>query len=142
MRTEILPSDEMPAMTADHMRRAIRTAYEAYANDDRDALESVIAEEFSFTSPYDNAIDREEYFRRCWPNHKTTASMAIERVFIDGDGAYVTYVTTNTSGRSSRNTEYLTFRGSKIASVEVYFGPEYRDGVMLPAVNQRPDLVN
>ena len=59
MRTEILPSDEMPAMTADHMRRAIRTAYETYASDDRNALESVIAEEFSFTSPDDNAIDRE-----------------------------------------------------------------------------------
>ena len=70
MRTEILPADEMPAMTADHMRRAIRTAFEAYENDDRDALEKVIAEDFSFTSPYDNAIGREEYFLRCWPNGK------------------------------------------------------------------------
>ena len=113
----------MPAMTAEHMRRAIHAAYEAYENDDRDALEQVIAEDFSFTSPYDNAIDREEYFQRCWPNHKTTASTMLERIVIDGDGAYITYVGTNTSGRSFHNTEYMTFRNGKIASVDVFFGP-------------------
>lgn len=123
MRTEILLADEMPDMTAEHRRRAIHAVYEAYENDDRDALEQVIAEDFSFTSPYDNAIDREEYFQRCWPNHKTPASMMLERIVIDGDGAYITYVGTNTSGRSFRNTEYMTFRNGKIASVDVFFGP-------------------
>lgn len=142
MRTEILPSNEIAAMTADHMRRALAAAYGAYENDDREALENVIAEDFTFTSPYDNAIDREVYFQRCWPNHNTTVSMMVERVFIDGDGAYVTYVGTNTSGRSFRNTEYMPFRGGKIASVQVYFGPEYSDSDMLKSEPPRTSRVN
>lgn len=128
-----MPSNEIPAMTADHMRHTIAKAYAAYANSDRAAIEEAIAEDFTFTSPYDDAIDRAEYFRRCWPNHEITADTKVERVFIDGDSAYVTYLMTNTSGRSFRNTEYLTFRAGRIARVEVYFGPEYRNGVMMPA---------
>lgn len=139
MRTEILPPNEIPAMTADHMRRAISQAFEAYENNNRDAIEQVIAEDFSFTSPYDDAIGREEYFRRCWPNHETIATIQIERIFIDADAAFVTYLGTSTSGRSFRNTEYMTFRAGKIASVDVYFGAEYRDGAFLQRQISHPN---
>ncbi len=46
-------------------------AYQAYADKDRDAIEAVIADDFHFTSPLDNRIDRETYFKRCWPNSET-----------------------------------------------------------------------
>jgi ketosteroid isomerase-like protein len=131
MRTEILPSDEMPAMTAERMRRAINEAYRAYETNDRATIESLIAEDFTFTSPYDEAIDRNAYFERCWPNHHTTAKINVQRISIDGNSAYVTYLNTCTDGRTFNNTEYLTFNGGKIASVEVFFGPEYRDGRMI-----------
>jgi ketosteroid isomerase-like protein len=133
MRTEIPPANEAPAMTAEHMRRLIVSAYEAYETNDRAVIEAAIGPDFSFTSPYDDAIDRETYFERCWPVHETTASMHIERIVIEGDAAFVTYVMTNTSGQSFRNTEFLTFRGGRIASVDVYFGPEYRNGLLEPA---------
>ena len=139
MRTEIVPPNEMPAMTADHMRRAIIAAYGAYETDDRDTQERLIAPDFAFTSPYDDGIDREAYFRRCWPNHETIAKMKIERIFIEGDSAYVTYLCKSISGSSFRNTEYLTFRGGKIASVEVYFGAEYRDGRFVERDIRRAD---
>jgi ketosteroid isomerase-like protein len=133
MRTEIPPANEAPAMTAEHMRRLIVGAYEAYESGDRSAIEAAIGPDFSFTSPYDDAIDRRAYFERCWPAHETTESMQVERVVIDGDAAYVTYLMTDTSGQSSLNTEYLTFRSGKIASVEVYFGPRYRNGRLVPS---------
>lgn len=142
MRTEILPSDEMPAMTADHMRHAIHAVFEAYQDDDRETVERHIAEDFSFTSPYDDAIDRATYFERCWPNHKSLNSMQVERIFIDGDSAYATYTARNMSGRTFRNTEYFTFNGGKIASIEVYFGAEYKDGHMLPAEIRHPNRTN
>lgn len=125
MRTEILPQNDIPGMTAEHMRRAIAQICEAYETGDRVLAESLIADDFTFTSPYEDAIGRAAYFRRCWPNAQTTARMKVERIVIDGDGAYVTYLATNTSGRSFRNSEYMTFRGGQIASVEVYFGPEF-----------------
>jgi ketosteroid isomerase-like protein len=139
MRTEISSPDEAPAMTAEHMRRVIASAYRAYETDDRNALEEALASDFSFTSPYDDAIDRKTYFERCWPNHETIATIELQRVVIEGDGAYVTYLGTNISGRSFRNTEYMTFRNGRIASVEVYFGPEYHDSQFLAAEIRHPN---
>jgi ketosteroid isomerase-like protein len=134
MRTQTRdPGTEAPALTAEHMRRTIMSVFHAYETGDRAAVEAAIADEFSFTSPYDDAIDREEYFRRCWPHNETTRAMKVERIFIEGDAAFVTYLGLNTSGGSFRNTEYFVFRAGKIASVEVYFGPEYRNGAMEPA---------
>jgi ketosteroid isomerase-like protein len=138
MRTEIPAADEAPAMTADHMRRTIATAFRAYETDDRAALEEVLADDLTFTSPYDDAIDRKTYFERCWPNHETIATMELQRIVIEGDAAYVTYLGTDISGRQFRNTEYFTFRNGKIASVEVYVGPEYHDGRFLAVKDQQP----
>ena len=45
-----------------------RASYEAYVRNDRAAIESLIAEDFHFTSPLDNKIDRRTFFERCWPN--------------------------------------------------------------------------
>jgi hypothetical protein len=45
-----------------------RASYEAYVAKDRAAIEALIAEDFHFTSPLDNRIDRTTYFARCWPN--------------------------------------------------------------------------
>jgi hypothetical protein len=38
---------------------------------DRAAIEAVIGEEFHFTSPRDNRINRETYFEKCWKNSET-----------------------------------------------------------------------
>jgi len=35
----------------------------AYVSKDRAAIEALIAEDYHFTSPIDNALDRETYFR-------------------------------------------------------------------------------
>jgi hypothetical protein len=50
-------------------------AYQAYVDKDRDAIEAVIADDFHFTSPLDNRIDRETYFKRCWPNDEMIAAI-------------------------------------------------------------------
>jgi hypothetical protein len=45
----------------------IRKYFSAYENKDRKAVESLPSKDFVFTSPYDYRIDRETYFKRCWP---------------------------------------------------------------------------
>ena len=45
-----------------------RASYRAYVDKDRAAIEALIAEDFHFTSPLDNRIDRATYFARCSPN--------------------------------------------------------------------------
>ena len=53
-------------MTANPIAVA-RKSYQAYVDKDRATIESVIADDFHFTSPLDNRLDRKAYFGRCWP---------------------------------------------------------------------------
>ncbi len=99
-----------------------RAAFVAYANDDREAIETLIADDFSFTSPLDNGIDRATYFDRCWPNHERLARFDFVRVVENGPEVMVTYECETVDGRRFRNTEVLTIRDGKIRAVEVYFG--------------------
>jgi len=99
-----------------------RAAYEAYVTKDRAAIEALIAEEFHFTSPLDNRLDRETYFRRCWPNSQMIQEFNFHHLVADGDRVFVTYEGRNTDGHRFRNTEILTIRDRQIVDVEVYFG--------------------
>jgi ketosteroid isomerase-like protein len=99
-----------------------RAAYESYVRKDRAALEKLIAADFHFTSPLDNRLDRETYFRRCWPNSKVTQGFDFIHLVTDADRVFVTYEGRNTNGRRFRNTEILTIRDQQIVDVEVYFG--------------------
>jgi len=99
-----------------------KASYEAYARKDRAALESLIADDFHFTSPLDNGIDRKTYFERCWPNSERLDSFEFVCVVAAGDKVFVTYEAAGVDGGKFRNTELLTLRGGKIVAAEVYFG--------------------
>jgi hypothetical protein len=99
-----------------------RAAYEAYVTKDRAAIEGLIADDFHFTSPRDNRLDRDAYFRRCWPNSTFIDGFDFIHVATDADRVFVTYEGRNTNGRRFRNTEILTIRDQHIVDVEVYFG--------------------
>ena len=88
----------------------------------------LINDDFTFTSPYDDAIDRARYFSRCWPNGDRFLDFLIERTAEDADGVFVTYACNLKDGNSFRNTEYLKVRYGQVVSVDVYFGATYRDG--------------
>jgi len=45
----------------------VKASYAAFVAKDRAAIEALIADDFHFTSPLDNRIDRTTYFERCWP---------------------------------------------------------------------------
>ena len=100
-----------------------RASYEAYARKDRKAIEALIADDFHFTSPLDNRLDRATYFARCWPNSERLAVKFIHLVR-DGDRVFVTYEGHTKGGGAFRNTEIVTVRGGRIVEAEVYFGWE------------------
>lgn len=99
-----------------------RACYNAYATKDRAAIEALIADDFHFTSPLDNRIDRQTYFTRCWPNSENIQGFDFIRVVEDGARVFVTYELRGTEGRRFRNTEILTVRDGQIVEAEVYFG--------------------
>ena len=98
-----------------------KEVYEAFAAGDRDAIEGLLADDFTFHSPPDPELDRAGYFERCWPNNELIESFEFVRLIEDGDEVVVTYESTKTDGRRLRNTEVLTFAGDQLRRAEVYF---------------------
>lgn len=107
----------------------IRKLFAAYLNRERHVLEELFADDFKFTSPYDDAIDKAAYFERCWPiSASGRMENTVERIFEQGEEAFVTYRVVTGDGDTFRNTEFFRFAGDKVKSIDVYFGASYRDG--------------
>ena len=98
-----------------------RASYDAYVAKDRAAIEALIADDFHFTSPLDNRLDRATYFARCWPNSESMDGFDFIHLVPDGERVFVTYEGRG-GGRRFRNTEILTVKDGRITDAEVYFG--------------------
>lgn len=89
----------------------IELLFAAYNTKDRATVEELLTSTFTFTCPYDDAIDRDMYFERCWPNSDRIRKYVLERIFVEGDEAFVTYRAITCEGMEFRNTEFFTFEG-------------------------------
>jgi ketosteroid isomerase-like protein len=109
----------------------IRALFAAYMANDRKSVDDRFTDDFRFTSPYDDAIDKATYFERCWRVSDWIERQELERIVVDGEVAFVTYRVAAQDGRSFRNTEFFRFEGERIKSIDVYFGATYQDGVFV-----------
>lgn len=100
----------------------VRACLIAYVDKDRGAIEALIASDYRFTSPIDNALDRAAYFAICWPNSASMKSFDFICGAKDGDRAFVVYEGETLTGKRFRNCEVHTVRDGKLVSTEVYFG--------------------
>ncbi len=105
-----------------HPLAVSRAALQAYVDKDRSAIERLVAEDFHFTSPLDNRLDRETYMKICWPNSEQTAAFDIVHASEEGNRAYVVYELRTKSGKRFKNAEVHTVRDGKLVETEVYFG--------------------
>jgi ketosteroid isomerase-like protein len=99
-----------------------KACFDAYVRKDRSAIELLIGDEFHFTSPLDNRIDRKTYFERCWPNSQHIAEFNLVHAVPFEDNVVAVYEGKSSDGEIFRNTEIFTLRNEKIVDVEVYFG--------------------
>jgi ketosteroid isomerase-like protein len=109
----------------------IRALFAAYLANDRKAVEDVLTDDFRFTSPYDDEIDKATYFARCWRNTDWIERHELERIFVEGDEAFVTYKCVAKGGKNFRNTEFFSLEGDKIKRIDVYFGATYENGAFV-----------
>jgi ketosteroid isomerase-like protein len=107
---------------------AIRGYFAAFKSGDRDHLEQAMATDFTFTSPYDDGIDKAAYFARCWPNRNLIREHVVERIFEQGDEAFALYRCKTADGKEFHNTEFFTFEGDRLKGVQVFFGAAYKSG--------------
>lgn len=99
----------------------VKRALRAFAESDREVLEAVIADDFRFTSPLDNGLDRKTYFERCWPNNEHIKGIDCIASASEGDRAWVMYEGF-TNDKRFRNAEVYTVRGGRITEALVFFG--------------------
>jgi ketosteroid isomerase-like protein len=118
-------------MTTAHKSDSLRRLFTAFLAKDRKTAEDLLADDFTFTSQYDDHIDRATYFERCWPNSGHISSQVLEKIFVEGDEAFVLYKCITDDGKDFRNTEFFRFDGDKIRSVDVYFGATYKNGAFV-----------
>jgi len=100
----------------------VRQSYDSFVARDRATHETLLAPEFTFTSPYDNAIDRQEFYRLCWPNGGHFVAIDLVETCVQGESVFVIYTATLAGGGGFRNAERHVVRNGTIHSIEVYFG--------------------
>jgi ketosteroid isomerase-like protein len=109
----------MPQASAE----TVRAFFASYLAQDRAAAERLVADEFSFTSPQDDHIDRATFFRRCFPTadrFKDHELLAV--VPTQGDDVFVLYEYELEGGQRFRNAEVITVRDGRITESQVFFG--------------------
>ena len=120
-----------------HAGRAdtIRRIFASYLANDRNFVENALSDDFRFSSPYDDAIYKPTYFARCWKNSDWIERHELERIFVEGDEAFVTYRCVakcdGKDGRTFRNTEFFVFEANKVKRIDVYFGAAYENGMFV-----------
>lgn len=102
----------------------VHACFSAYETKDLEALLPLLSPEFTFTSPLDDAISREAYLERCWPNSQHLRKFTFLRLFERGDEVFVTYEAERADGVKFRNTEFFQTENGQITHVDVYFGPD------------------
>jgi SnoaL-like domain len=109
-------------MSSTDRAELVRGFYRAFAAGDREAVERIIGDDFTFSSPLDVGLDRAGFFERCWPGAGSGQQFEFVRLLEVGDEVVVTYEMTRADGGRGRNTEVLTVDGDRVTRAEVYFG--------------------
>jgi ketosteroid isomerase-like protein len=101
----------------------VRASFDAYLAQDRDTADRLIAEDFVFTSPQDDHIDKAAFLERCFPTADRVISQEIlELVSAGPDKVFILYEYELKTGDRHRNTEFITVRDGQLVETQVFFG--------------------
>src|SRR5688572_15672216 len=100
----------------------VRHYFDSWEKADRPALEGLLDDDFTFTSPWDDHIPKARYFEHCFPHAGSFGFRRPMRIMAEGDEAFVRYETVFKSGGGFRNMEYMRFDKGRLRSIEVFFG--------------------
>jgi ketosteroid isomerase-like protein len=112
-----------PEKMVDQNESLVRAAFRYYRAQDRESAIVLYADDFSFTSPQDDHIDKAAFFERCFPTASRLSDQRLLHVTpADGELVFVYYEYDLTSGGTHRNVEAITVRDGLIQDVQVFFG--------------------
>lgn len=103
----------------------VREFFGCYLAQDRERAWDMVADDFVFSSPQDDFIDKAIYFDRCFPTVDRLRGQALIDVVEGRRGdVFVRYEYELIAGTRHRNAEVIRVRDGQIAEVQVYFGAE------------------
>ena len=94
----------------------------AFHEQDRAAAEAIMSDDFVFTSPQDDHIDKAAWLERCFPSADHFDSPGATLEIVDVDGIVLHRYEYAVDGIRYRNAEALRVVGGQVREVEVYFG--------------------
>lgn len=102
----------------------VRTLVQSYLAQDRATADRLIADDFVFTSPQDDHIDRATFFERCFPATTQLGSHQLLQVVpTEGEDVFILYEYASLqTGDRYRNTEVHTVRSGQVVEIQVFFG--------------------
>lgn len=111
--------------TEDHNIKIICDFFSAFIEQDKQLADKLLTEDFTFTSQYDDRINKETYFEKCWPNKDRIKHQEIEKIIAQDNEAFILYKSELVDGSKFRNTEHIILSDGQIKEVNVYFGANY-----------------
>ncbi|MDP9241072.1 MAG: nuclear transport factor 2 family protein [Actinomycetota bacterium] len=107
----------------DSTTAVVQAAFRHYLAEDHDAAFALYADDFSFTSPQDDHIDKAAFFERCFPTAgRVTDQRMLNVTPADDELVFVYYEYDLPTGDTHRNMEAITVRDGLIRDVQVFFG--------------------
>jgi ketosteroid isomerase-like protein len=104
----------------------VRAAFAAYLAQDAEAEAALLADDYTFTSPQDDHIDKAAFMERCFPTaQRVTSQDIVEIVDAGADGVFIMYEYVLTTGERHRNTEFSRVRDGQLVETNVFFGGRY-----------------
>jgi ketosteroid isomerase-like protein len=104
----------------------VRRWYAGWEKKDWGPLDSMLADNFTFTSAAgDDHISKSAFKAQCWETQiDFIGHFELARVATVGEDAFVKYLCHNKDGKTLRNVEYLRIKDGKLQSIECYFGAQ------------------
>jgi ketosteroid isomerase-like protein len=104
----------------------IRKWYAAWEQKDWHPIDTLLADNFTFTSAAgDDHISKSAFKAQCWATQiGFIERFDLQRVFGSRNEAFVLYVCWTKNGKAFRNVEYLRLRDDKLEAIECYFGAQ------------------
>ena len=99
-----------------------KASFDAYQRQDADAMLRILADDYRFTSPQDDAIDRDAFMERCFPTADRFATNQVLELVSTPSGVLYVYEYELADGGRFRNVELIRVQGEQIVETQVFFG--------------------
>lgn len=117
-------SAEAAAQFSSQNERAVRKYYKSWETRDWQPFDTVLADNFTFTSPNgDNHISKSEFKAQCWDTQVDHIKrFDLVQLFGNGNAAFVMYDCFTKNDKTFRNAEFVQLQNGRIEAIQCFFG--------------------